>query len=73
LREYRLQREIETLHFLERDAEEEKDRETLMQLAQVTSERKEEVGRVKKARYEKSLLRRSRRERPWEGSWMVET
>lgn len=73
LREYRLQREIETLHFLERDAEEEKDRETLMQLAQVTSERKDEVGRVKKARHEKSLLRRSRRERPWEGSWLVET
>jgi len=72
LREDRLQREMETLHFLERDAEEEKDRETLMQLARVTSERKDEVGRVKKARYEKSLLRRSRRERPWEGSWLVE-
>jgi DNA primase len=72
LREHRLQREMETLHFLERDAEEEEDRETLMQLARVTSERKDEVGRVKKARYEKSLLRRSRRERPWEGSWLVE-
>jgi len=72
LREYRLQREMETLHFLERDAEEEKDRETLMQLARVTSERKDEMGRVKKARYEKSLLRRNRRERPWEGSWLVE-
>lgn len=72
LREHRLQREMETLHFLERDAEEEKDRETLMQLARVTSERKDEVGRVKKARYEKSLLRRRRRERPWEGSWLVE-
>ncbi len=68
LREHRLQREMETLHFLERDAEEEEDRETLMQLARVTSERKDEVGRVKKARYEKSLLRRRRRERPWEGS-----
>ncbi|MFQ6000554.1 MAG: DNA primase, partial [Anaerolineae bacterium] len=72
LREHRLQREMETLHFLARDAEEEKDRETLMQLARVTSERKDEVGRVKKARYEKSLLRRSKRERPWEGSWLVE-
>lgn len=72
LREHRLQREMETLHFLERDAEEEEDRETLMQLAGVTSERKDEVGRVKKARYEKSLLRRSRRERPWEGSWLAE-
>jgi len=72
LREYRLQREMETLHFLARDAEEEEDRETLMQLARVTSERKDEVGRVKKARYEKSLLRRRRRERPWEGSWLAE-
>ena len=72
LREDRLQREMETLHFLERDAEEEEDRETLMRLARVTSERKDEVGRVKKARYEKSLLRRSRRKRPWEGSWLVE-
>jgi len=72
LREHRLQREMETLHFLERDAEEENDRETLMQLARVTSERKDEVGRVKKARYEKSLLRRSRKGRPGEGSWLVE-
>jgi len=72
LREHRLQREMETLHFLERDAEEEKDRETLMQLARVTSKRRDEVGRVKKARYEKSLLRRIRRERPWEGSWLAE-
>ncbi len=72
LREHRLQREMETLHFLERDAEEEEDRETLMQLARVTSERKDEVGRVKKARYQKSLLRTSRRERPWESSWLVE-
>lgn len=72
LREHRLQREMETLHFLERDAEEEGDRETLMQLAGVTSERKDEVGRVKKARYEQSLLRRSGRERSWEGSWLVE-
>jgi DNA primase len=72
LQEDRLQREMETLHFLERDAEEEKDRETLMQLARVTSERKDEVRRVKKARYEKSLMRRSRGKRPWEGSWLVE-
>ena len=72
LQEDRLQREMETLHFLERDAEEEKDRETLMQLARVASERKDEVRRVKKARYEKSLMRRSRGKRPWEGSWLVE-
>jgi len=72
LREDRLQRKMETLHFLQRDAEEEGDRETLVQLAPVTNELKDELGRVKKARYEKSLLRRSRRERPWEGSWLVE-